>query len=137
VIDKQVYERALARAKAEGIRILGESALDGNRAWVVINPNHDGQYVVRLAAGAHDLTCSCPARVPCKHRALVTESLLLEVQQRSAWMRNGQRVTVGTLRMEREAALSQTRLWSYEPKQPGAKEPAVYRELSPGADEAD
>jgi len=114
VETQEMYERALKRARDEGCRITGESAYNGNRAWVVVNPMHDGEYVVRLAAGASQLTCNCPARVPCKHRALVRDRLLAEVQQaRDPWMRNGVRVTVGTLRAERDAANRlQSSLWS-------------------------
>jgi len=104
----QQYERALARAKAEGIRIVGESAYNGHRAWVVQNPAHDGHYVVRLAAGAKELTCNCPTRVPCKHRALCHAALLAEQQPQ----REPARITVGMLRMAREAALSQPRIWN-------------------------
>jgi hypothetical protein len=113
-MDKQQYEQALARAKAEGCRIIGETAYEGTRAWTVINPRHDGSYTVRLAAGAKELTCNCPARVYCKHRALVHEALEREAR-RGGWSLgdgNGQRITVGMLRIAREAALSQPRMWS-------------------------
>jgi hypothetical protein len=106
-VDTQNYERALARAKAEGCRIVGESAYNGNRAWVVVNPAHDGLYVVRLAAGAKELTCNCPARVPCKHRALVHEAL--EAERAPRWG-STERQTFATLRIDREAAL-QSSLW--------------------------
>jgi len=115
-VDQQAHEKALKRAHDEGIRILGESALDGNRSWVVENPAHDGHYIVRLPAGAKELTCNCPARVLCKHRALVHESLEREAERaKRGWSfsgGDGQRITVGMLRIAREAALSQTRLWS-------------------------
>ncbi len=109
-MDMQKYQKALARAKSDGCRIIGTATIDGGRSWIVENPAHDGAYVVRLAAGAKELTCNCPARVPCKHRALVTESLLREVEAaRDPWSRNGQRVTVGQMRMARDAG--QATLW--------------------------
>jgi len=101
---EQVYERALARAKAQGIRIAGESAYNGNRAWVVVNPSHDGSYTVRLAAGASHLTCNCPSRTACKHRALCHEALERETRQG--------RVTIYQLQAERKAALAQPHIWS-------------------------
>src|SRR5260370_42411862 len=111
MIDQQVYERALARAKADGIRIVGESAIDGNRAWVIENPAHDGCYVVRLAARATVLTCNCPARMPCKHRALIHAALEAE-RASDIWGTGSERVTFGTLRMARDAATKgQAGLW--------------------------
>jgi hypothetical protein len=99
---QQQYEQALKRAHDEGCRIVGESAYNGNRAWVVQNPAHDGHYIVRLAAGAHELSCSCPARVPCKHRALCHEALERETRPT--------RVTILQLQAARKAALQST-LW--------------------------
>jgi hypothetical protein len=75
MVDHEAYLKALKRSHDEGIRITGECALDGDRSWQVQNPCHDGHYTVRLAAEAHVLTCSCPARAYCKHRAFVHKTL--------------------------------------------------------------
>lgn len=84
------YERALARAKAEGCVIAGDSvAPNGSRAWSVFNPKHTdgGWYTVRMAAGSNQLTCNCVAGShckPCKHQALVQEAL--NTQPRMNWL---------------------------------------------------
>jgi hypothetical protein len=116
VIDQATYEKALARAKAKHIRIAGESSIDGNRSWVVENPSHDGSYLVRLAAGSHELTCNCPARTYCKHRALVHDALEREAHAPhatlTAWTSpTGERITLPMLRIAREAALRQPNIW--------------------------
>jgi hypothetical protein len=119
-MEREAYERALKRAKSEGIRIVGEPSWDGNRSWDVRNPAHDGHYVVRLAMGARVLTCSCPARKLCKHRALVHEALEAERAAQAAaerlwrdpWtMATGERFTVGAFRAARESASRQAGLW--------------------------
>jgi hypothetical protein len=109
-IDAKVYQRAFARAKAEGCRIVGKLEYDGITEWSVESPKHpDGYYTVRHAPRATTLTCNCEAGtrgIYCKHRALVHEAAEQEHSAKSA-----ARVTVGALRLAREAAL-QASLWS-------------------------
>lgn len=71
------HERALQRAHAEGIQIIGSSqSSDGQSIWTVWNPKHgsEGYYTVRQVNANAPRTCNCAARGYCKHVALVEES---------------------------------------------------------------
>jgi hypothetical protein len=101
------FQRALARAKDEGITIVGDATYpDGSKVFSVFNPANgpDGWYTCRRAPGASHLTCNCAAGrkgVLCKHVATVLDSL----NEPPA----GPRRTVGQLRADR---MQITSLWS-------------------------
>jgi hypothetical protein len=78
--QQRQYERALNRAHAEGIVIVGNASYpDGRRSWDVFNPKYsEGWYTVRQDRAGAPLTCNCEAGrhgTLCKHTALVRESL--------------------------------------------------------------
>jgi hypothetical protein len=71
------YERALARAYAEHIRVLGWSESDGWTRWTVANDDKGTLYTVSRR-GDGPLSCACDAGVRgklCKHIAKVRASL--------------------------------------------------------------
>jgi len=109
--QQEQYTRALKRAHDEGCRIAGTMQWDGNTEWSVESPKHpDGYYTVRLSAGAREMTCNCEAgqrHIYCKHRSLCRAAVEAERAPKHT-----ERVTVGALRMARQAALSQPRIWS-------------------------
>jgi hypothetical protein len=105
-MDSKQYERALKRAEAEGIVIVGDSiSPDGRRSWDVFNPKYsEGWYTVRQARAGVPLTCKCDAgrhSTLCKHVARVIADEHLPHAEA--------RLTVGQLRADRMQAAS---LWS-------------------------
>jgi hypothetical protein len=72
------FDRALARATVEGLRIIGRGTIKatGQKFYAVSSSTGDGCYVVIIAGQA--LVCNCPARGYCKHRALVRHTVMSE-----------------------------------------------------------
>ena len=79
--SKQQPATAQQRAVAQGIIITGDGTYPatGQRFWSVYNPTNGHEYLV--TQHGYGLTCSCPARVPCKHVAAVQASLAAEREQ--------------------------------------------------------
>lgn len=97
MITTEQYARALNRAHAEHITIVGSFASAGRTTWQVENPAHADVWYAVVQHGDGPLTCSCEAGVRgrvCKHVALVQEA-----QRTPAPTRR----TVGQLRAERQA----------------------------------
>ncbi len=92
--QKTLFEAALARAKEQGVLIAGEGVTNpGNAAgapqypfWTVSSSQDRDKYYMVTRRGEH-LTCTCKAGqegVYCKHRALVTNYLIVTARRMEA-----------------------------------------------------
>ncbi len=81
--QQEALERALRRARANGLSIVGEGhwRQGGARFLVVGSASEEGRFhLVTILAGR--LVCDCPSRALCQHRALAHEALVEEAARR-------------------------------------------------------
>lgn len=84
-LDFGLWQRHLARAEAQSIRVLKEKSVAPGKWLVRVSGSSGNAYTVRVrpqsSAGAWECSCSCPAgeegRYWCKHAAVALEQLNL------------------------------------------------------------
>lgn len=123
-------ETALERAHAEGIHIIGKGTMSKTfqRFWLVSSQDYcqsNRVYVVRLMDAKHPyLHCNCQAGQRgqiCKHRAVVHQTLLAEMEARQ--------VKLPLTKSERDAAVQAERSARYANALPAddTREFSIYR----------